>query len=302
VTNIILLDGGMGQELLRRSTIPEHPLWSAKVLMDEPDLVQAVHADFIDAGARVITINAYSATPERLAHQGVPDFFQLLQARAIDLAQAARDSSGQNVRVAGCLPPLYTSYRPEMATNFEENLDLYRQIVVEQADRVDLFICETLGSIVEARAALIAAAETDLPVWLGLSVKDDATDCLRSGEPLAQAIDFVLELEPEAVLLNCSTPEAIGHALSDFDGREIPWGAYANGFTDVAALEQGGLVDVLSVREDLPPAAYAKHALSWVDSGARIVGGCCEVGPAHIRELRNALQKAGHLITGTLSS
>ena len=302
MTNITLLDGGMGQELLMRSTVPEHPLWSAKVLMDEPDLVQAVHADFIEAGARVITINAYSATPERLAFHGEPELFAPLQARAIDLAEAARDASGEAVRIAGCLPPLYTSYRPEMATNFEENLALYRQIVAEQAGRVDVLLCETLGSVVEAQAALTAAGETELPVWLGLSVRDDASACLRSGESLADALDIVQGLGPEAILLNCSTPEAIGHALTRFEGRDINWGAYANGFADVTALEQGGLVDVLSVRADLSPEAYAKNALQWVKRGARIVGGCCEVGPAHIRELHDALDQLGHKITGRLTS
>ncbi|RVA49933.1 homocysteine S-methyltransferase family protein, partial [Mesorhizobium sp. M7A.F.Ca.CA.004.09.1.2] len=76
---IILTDGGMGQELVRRSKSEPTPLWSARVLIDEPDLVRDLHAEFIRAGARVITINTYSATPERLAREGAEDLFKPLQ-------------------------------------------------------------------------------------------------------------------------------------------------------------------------------------------------------------------------------
>ena len=91
---IVLLDGGMGQELMRRSSSRPHPLWSAKVLYDEPELVEDVHLDFIKAGAKVITINTYSVTPERLERDGDLDLFEKLQQRALSVAQKARDKSG----------------------------------------------------------------------------------------------------------------------------------------------------------------------------------------------------------------
>ena len=76
---VILLDGGMGQELIKRSKSPPHPLWSSHVLMNEPDLVEQVHVDFINSGARVITLNTYSATPERLDRDGGAGMFDQLQ-------------------------------------------------------------------------------------------------------------------------------------------------------------------------------------------------------------------------------
>ena len=91
---IILTDGGMGQELIRRSGEEPTPLWSARVLMDEPELVRDLHVDFIRAGARVITINTYSATPERLARDGMDEWFESLQARGHALAAQARDICG----------------------------------------------------------------------------------------------------------------------------------------------------------------------------------------------------------------
>lgn len=82
---------------------------------DEPDLVRDLHADFIRAGARVITVNTYAATPERLAREGVGEMFEPLQKAGIDLAEQAREAVGTDCAIAGCLPPLFGSYQPELA-------------------------------------------------------------------------------------------------------------------------------------------------------------------------------------------
>ena len=101
---VVLTDGGMGQELLRRSRVRPTPL-ARRVLLDEPDLVRDLHAEFIRAGARVITINSYAATPERLAREGEGEMFEPLQRRALDLAESARETArqGDDVLIAGCL-------------------------------------------------------------------------------------------------------------------------------------------------------------------------------------------------------
>ncbi len=291
---ITLLDGGMGQELLKRSAQPPHPMWSAKVLLDEPEIVAAVHRDYIAAGARRITLNTYAASPERLAQGGRSDLFRPLQTRAIELAKSAVAASGQDVRIAGCLPPLFASYRPELAPDFQANLVLYRQIVALEKDHVDLFQCETLGSIAEATAACTAAVESGLPVWVSLSIRDDDSKTLRSGEPLLDALAALEGLGAEALLLNCSTPEAISHALPDLVATGSPVGAYANGFAGVTALEPGGTVDVLQARHDLDPATYADFAMGWIEAGVTIIGGCCETTPAHIAEIARRLKAAGY--------
>lgn len=282
---ITILDGGMGQELLHRSAFPAHPMWSAKVLMDEPEIVQTLHEDFIRAGAQVITLNSYSATPERLERDGKPDWFEPLQAKAIALAKAARDNVDPFVKIGGCLPPLRASYRPDLSPDFDDNLRRYRAIVAVQKDHVDLMQCETMSSIAEATAACVASVESGLPVWLGLSVADDASNTLRSGEPLEQALEAVKDLGAAAILLNCSVPEAISAALPLVAQTGLRFGAYANGFTSITALQPGGTVDGLKARADLGPQEYADFASVWVDQGATIIGGCCEVGPAHIAEL-----------------
>lgn len=289
MAKITILDGGIGQELLKRSQFPAHPMWSAKVMLDEPAIVQETHEDFIRAGAEVITVNAYSVTPERLARDGNPELFAKLQARAIELANAAKAAVGRDVKIAGCLSPLSASYRPDLSPDFELNLKRYQEIVAQQAGKVDLIQCETMSSITEATAACAAAKQTDLPVWVGLSVADDTSQTLRSGEPLKDVLAALAPYEPDAVLLNCSIPEAITASLPLVIGAGFVSGAYANGFTSVATLKPGGTVDALTARTDLGPVEYARFAEGWAALGATIIGGCCEVGPAHIAELARRL-------------
>ena len=293
---IVLLDGGVGQELYRRSTRPAAPLWSVQVMMDEPELVEAVHLDFIEAGARIVTANTYTATPPRLEREGIAPLFEALQGAALGAAEAARDRSGEPVRIAGCLPPLVGSYRPDLTPPEDECLAHYRRIVAAQADRVDLFLCETMLSAAEARAATTAARESGKPVWTALSVNDADGTLLRSGEGVAEGAQAAVAAGADAVLINCSSPEAVATAMPLLAEIGVPFGGYANGFVSIGALQPGGTVDVLEAREDLDSAAYAGHAMDWVASGAAIVGGCCEIGPGHIAALSQRLAAEGHEI------
>lgn len=297
MSEIVLLDGGMGQELMARTSRPLSPLWSAEVLREEPEIVLAVHRDFIQAGATVLTLNTYSVTPERLARDATEDLFEPLQAKGIELAERARDESGRDVAIAGCLPPLVASYRPDVSPDPTQALANYRRIVAAQADHVDLFLGETLASVADAVAAAKAAKESGLPVWIALTIDDDDTATLRSGEPLGDALRALEEIGIDARLVNCAQPEAVSTAWDVL--REGPGtiGAYANGFTSVEPLKPGGTVADLQARQDLTPTAYADFAMSWVERGAAIVGGCCEVGPAHIAEIARRLRAAGHTIS-----
>jgi len=252
----------------------------------------------------MITLNSYSATPERLVRDsGDPAtaerLFIELQKRAIDVAKSAqvKVKTNSEVKIAGCLPPLNGSYKPHDAPAFDVMLETYGRIVDQQRDGVDLIICETMSSIAEAKAASQAALECGLPVWIAFSLEDNADTILRSGEPLADALEAVSKLDIDAILLNCSVPETITEALPTLLKANGIAGAYANGFAGIAALEHGGTVDGLKARDDLGPEAYAEFALNWVSQGARIIGGCCEVGPTHIAYLKNELVKAGYGIS-----
>ena len=284
---ITILDGGMGQELVARSTQPPSEMWSAKVLMNEADLVTQVHADYIRAGADMITINAYAATPERLKQYGHGDKFLALQQAAIDCATKARDQLGRDVKITGCLPPLFASYNPDLNNDYDIALDLYTQIADAQTAGVDILLAETLGSLLEVRAAATALNGRGKPVWISMSLSEDtATPALRSGEALEEALAFLAQLDVDAVLLNCSLPETISAAMPTLAQAKTPFGAYANGFTAIKKLEMGDIVaEKFSKRSDLTPQGYANFAQTWIDAGATLIGGCCEVGPVHITEL-----------------
>lgn len=301
MTRIVLLDGGMGQELVKRA--PEGPtaLWSARVMMDHPEIVEAVHLEYIRAGARVITLNTYSATRDRLEQAGFGERFAELQRRACELAQRARDRGGVEVTIAGCLPPLKWSYQPELASDPDEIAPVYAEIAALQAPHVDLFLCETMSSSGQGLGAVRGALEGGggKPVWVAWTVADDASGLLRSGETVAQANAALGGLPVAARLLNCSRPESISAAMPGLAALGGRFGAYANGFTGIVPeYKPGTTVSALTGRTDLGPDAYADFAMGWVGQGAGIVGGCCEVGPAHIAELARRLAAAGHEIVG----
>ena len=287
----------MGMELLQRSANKTPRLWSADYLLSEPELVTTLHRDFIDAGACVVTTNSYSASYTRMATVGMHDQVPMLQERACELAIKARDQSGQaRVAIAGCLPPLNGTYRPDRVRNFEENLEEYARLAALQAPYVDLFICETMSTAQEARAAAQAATTHNKPVWVSWSLQDQAPR-LRSGESIEDAYGALAGLPIGAVLVNCCPPESISQAMKSLVATGLAAGGYANGFVSIPlTFLPGKTREQLLSRTDLGPSEYAVFSNAWVDRGATIVGGCCEVGPSHIRTMRDQLLQRGHSI------
>ncbi len=288
-----LLDGGTGQTLHRRLGEPATPLWSAEALKRRPDAVEGVHADFLRAGADVITLASYTATPLRLAEAGREGEFDALQTAALEAARRARDAVSPGARIAGCLPPLHASYRPEDMPDEVETAAEYARIVDAQADGVDLFLCETLSTLSGVVHATAAAASTGRPVWTALTVHERDPMRLLGGAPLMEAAAVARENGAEAVLINCSPPEHTTRAVTALLEAGYETGGYANGFTTIRPLaEKGATVDALARRDDLGPDAYADIALGWAAAGARIVGGCCEIEPAHIAAIDRRRQAA----------
>lgn len=289
MTEIILLDGGMGQELVHRAGDRPTPLWSTQVMVDHPGLVAQVHADYRDAGATVHTTNTYAILRDRLIGTGAEDQFEALYAAAL------KEAEGVGV-LAGAIGPLVASYRPDLMPAHDVAVAAYTEVANILAPKVALIICETVASLAHARAVLEAAAATGKPVWLAMTVDDHDGTKLRSGEPLADV--FAVAGAASAILANCSVPEAIDAAMGVLATGNKPFGGYANGFTKISDdfLGDKPTVDALTARQDLGPDAYARHAMGWIAQGATIVGGCCEVGPAHIARLADEIRAAGHPI------
>jgi len=294
---VTLLDGGMGRQLARMGAPFRQPEWSALALIEAPETVQAAHAAFIAAGAEVITTNSYALVPfhigeERFAARGLE-----LADLSGRLARQAAASASTPVRVAGSLPPLFGSYRPDL---FEpERAPEIANILVEGlAPHVDLWLAETQSSIREVAAAAAAVAGHGKPLWISYTIEDERPDPgtprLRSGEPVAEAVQAALDLGADSVLFNCSQPEVMGDAVA-VAARAIGAarssariGVYANAFPPQP--EDAAANDGLSeLRADLDPDSYLGWIRRWVGLGASLVGGCCGIGPEHIARIRTAL-------------
>lgn len=287
----ILLDGGMGQEIVNRGGKSGYGEWAVAALHEDPELVCAIHRDYLRVGADVITTNTYGTTRLRLRHVGMEERFAELARVAGELARRARDEAGESgARIAASLPPLEASYVNEFELSFAETAAQFGELMDLLDPYVDIFLGETLSTGFEARALMQAASSRSKDVWLSLTLADHGSRELRGGENLAQVIAELGETRPAALLINCCTPDSIQSALPILQSSGIPFGAYANGFVEIpASWDEAGGVAQLSTRVDLTPADYAQNVAGWIRAGASIVGGCCEIGPAHIARLRELI-------------
>ncbi len=284
--SVALLDGGLGQEIYRRARGVSSPLWSVAVMLEQPEVVTAVHADFIRAGAKTLTLNTYAATPTRLRKQGLHDQICAIHQQAFQALERAIDATGVQVDIAACLPPLTASYQGQPARSFEDVRDEYATLVQLQA-RADVFLIETMTNTLEARAACAAASDLGKPY--GVAFRLEANGKLKSGETLAEAVNAIKGYLPAAVMLNCCDPELVTNAMPELVDMYPIVGGYANAFKSVEAVAGGGLVDALEARPDVSPEAYSAQVRQWLADGACVVGGCCEITPEHIRFMADAL-------------
>jgi S-methylmethionine-dependent homocysteine/selenocysteine methylase len=285
-----ILDGGMGRQLARNGAPFRQPEWSALALMEAPHTVLEAHRQFIAAGAGVVTTNSYAVVPFHIGEERFAADGARLAALAGRLARQAADEAHRTGRVAGSLPPLFGSYRPDLFDPVRAPL-LLGVLVEALRPHVDLWLAETQGAIAEARAAVDAVAGTAGPVWVSFTLEDDAVDTvprLRSGETVAEAAQAMREAGVAALLFNCSRPEAMGAAVdvavAGLAGTDIPVGVYANAFPPRTAQAQAN-AGLSVLRDDLGVEAYRACAADWHRRGARILGGCCGIGPEHIARI-----------------
>src|SRR5215207_687520 len=211
---VVVLDGPMGSELVRRGV-----RWRQHGLRTDADAVQALHRDYLQAGASVLRTNTFQLNrrtyqdvfrdPDHMRHVGAPGLEHRvpeLIPRAVSLALAARaDAGATRVPLAGVMSPLEHCFRPDLAPSFDQARAEHGEIASMLASAgVDFLMLESMNTATEARAAVEAATATGLPVWVSFVVNDRGE--LLSGEPLRDAAQ---ELDVEAVLVNCAPPEDI---------------------------------------------------------------------------------------------
>ena len=290
---VALLDGGLGQEIYRRAGDVSSPLWSIAVMLEQPEIVTAVHEDFIRAGARTLTLNTYAATPTRLRRSGVYEQMAAIHQKAFEALEKAMEATGVRVDMAGCLPPLFASYQGQPERSFEDIQDEYATLANLQ-ERADVMLIETMTNTLEARAACAVARDLGKP--FGVSFRLEVDGCLKTGESLVDAVAAVAGYQPTAIMLNCCDLEILNAAMPQLVNMYHRVGGYANAFESVEEVAKGGLVDRLEARADVSPALYSQAARQWLASGAEVVGGCCEITPVHIRHLAETLGKEYNLI------
>ena len=295
---ITLIDGAMGTQIRARGyEVPSHhsSIWSAQALMDNPHIVKEIHKDYISAGAEIITTNNYAVTQNLLERENLGHRLEELTSLSIDIAKEAKKESGKNIKIAASLPPLDTSYRPDLVGDITSIEKKYMEIVDIVKDRVDLIIIETMSSSMEASGALSACAKADIEVWLGYTLQGIRKNILPSGENLIDAINKVKHFNISAYVINCSsaniTTEAIKLLSNEIDK---PFGGYANS-VNVNQIIDGD--DEVDNAEDLQvenqqlinEIDYSVIVKNWIDNGATIVGGCCGTSPEHIKKINDLI-------------
>ena len=289
-----ILDGGMGRELERIGAPFRQPEWSALTLMEAPSMVERAHHNFISAGAQIITTNTYAIVP---FHIGQDIFAQQgydLALRAGRIARKCVNAEKQDIQVAGCIPPAFGSYKPEL---FLPTLahDIWLPLIKAQEQFVNFWLVETLSSMIEAKAAIeLIKSQSSKPLWLSFTLDNrdhrDEPPKLRSGEPIEMVIDILGDVD--AILFNCSRPEEMTDAIHFIrhNSDKIDIGVYPNAFSEIKRTHDAN-EGLSAIRADLSPEQFLTYAEEWDDAGATIIGGCCGIGPDHIRAISNMAYK-----------
>jgi len=275
----IVLDGAMGSQLHERGVPTRLPLWSAHALLERPDVARAVHADNVAAGAEVITANTFRTNPRTLARCGLEKRQEELTTLAVRLAREAAAQAGAAERafVAGSVAPVEDCYEPDLVPPDPELAREHRQMVRSLAAAgCDLLLLETMNTLREARAALVAGLETGLPVWVSFVVAPGAV--LLSGEDLTAAAREMERLGAGAVLVNCAPIPVVAESFRVLRRAvNLPCGLYPNhGHSDPV---HGWASDPLD------PGVFERLARGWFEQGARIAGGCCGTSHLHVQAI-----------------
>jgi len=292
--NLIIGDGAMGTELRRRGVeVPSHveSIWSALALKEATSIVEEIHIDYIEAGSDYITTNNYAVTRPILSRDNLDNELESLTIKSIEIAKAALlKTKREDVKILGSLPPLETSYRADLILKEEEMNKQYSEIANILKDKVDIIVCETMASALEAKCALKAALETNMPVWVSWTLHGDVRNTLPSGETVNQAFTELNGLEPDAYLVNCCAANLVTPSIKALkELTDIPIGGYANA-ENVALHTENSNLEFAAERHwnsaiEINEKAYLEEARLWIKEGASIIGGCCRTTPSYIKEL-----------------
>jgi S-methylmethionine-dependent homocysteine/selenocysteine methylase len=290
---IIILDGGTGTDIQRRG-VPMNPdTWSAEANITHPEIVRAVHEDYIAAGADAVIANTFATSPLLFNHLGRDDELPAIDAAAV---AAARQASQERVPVAGSFSTMRpvvkgsdrTARQREWAKKDAKELFKRKADSLVAAD-VDFIVMEMMRDLDYSLWATEAAVATGLPVWVGIAVETDANGRLKGFGREDFAFEDIIRplMETGATVLNImhsspnDTTTAIPVAQAKWKG---PLGAYPE--SGYFAMPDWKFVDII------PVPAFVELAKAWAERGVTILGGCCGIGPDHIKALADAFKES----------
>jgi homocysteine S-methyltransferase len=296
----VLLDGALATELESRGADLNDPLWSARVLVDAPELIREVHATYFESGADCATTASYQASFDGFARRGFSfDEAAALMRRSVTLALEARDAFWANLerRTRRVKPFVAASVGPygafladgsEYSGDYglsQAELEAFHapRLAVLADSGADVLAFETIPSALEARALLrVLERHPHARAWLSFSARDGAHIC--HGEAFKDCVlEFGAHPQVVAIGVNCTAPQFIPELLGSARGlTSTPLLAYPNSGEayDPISKTWGGACS----SED-----FVAQAQSWLEAGARVIGGCCRTTPAHIAAVRRTL-------------
>jgi S-methylmethionine-dependent homocysteine/selenocysteine methylase len=279
----ILLDAAMGTQLERSGAPVRLPLWSARALMETPELVLAIHRAEAAAGAEILTANTFRTHRRTLAREGLEARSAELTRTAVALAREAARGAGRPAFVVGSLSPLEDCYRPDLTPD-GESLEREHAMQAESlaAAGVDGILVETQNTVREMAAATRWAKATGLPVIA--SMITDGQGHLLSGETIEEGVRSLASLKLEILSINCVPARFLGAdlALLARSAPGVPLAAYGN-------LGPPTGEDRTVFTEYVSSEDYAILARDWLAAGALVIGGCCGTTTAHTAALRRML-------------
>jgi homocysteine S-methyltransferase len=272
----VVLDGGLATLLEARGHDLSSDLWSARLLRDDPDAIVAAHREFFEAGAQVATTASYQASFEGFARLGLDrgesaDLMRL----SVALARRARDEAAPESWVAASVGPYgaYLADGSEYRGDYDLDVAGLREFHRPRLDVLgdagaDVLAVETVPCLAEVEALCAELDGSGLRAWLSLSADGDRT---RAGEPLGEAWAMAADVsEIVAVGVNCCAPDDVTTALATASGPLVAYPNSGQGWDAVRRSWTGeSAFDADAVEE-------------WLAAGAKLVGGCCRVGPADI--------------------
>lgn len=284
--DLLLLDGATGTELERRGVDVSLPLWSARALIDAPDVVEAIHTDYLRAGADAIVTNTFRTHRRSLAKEGLGDRACALTRLAVEIARGVRDREKPDALVLGSVAPLEDCYRPELAPSDEASRAEHGAMIRDLLDAgVDALLLETFNTRHEAEAAARVAREHAPGKWM-ISFCTKTTGppgVLLHGPPL---VDVLPGLEDAfAVGINCLAATAVEPQVRLLRTL-LPASVHVMAYANAGAPDETG---TWTFDESVTPPVYADLVETWLDAGATIVGGCCGTTPKTIAAVRGKL-------------